>query len=195
MWDDVLGVLLRDKGEIGSSPSALGSGLVPVCNERGCSQLGPCWQTPRPQQGHGGSLAVGQGCGGPGSIDAAERDIFRALVTVQPVHTPSRTNRFNLCLGNFLFTIYRFFFIFFFPKTSLPTILPTPHPSAVRTSPRLRSCPGCPALGRCHRGGFAGFALPVCACTGDTSCTAQGHSDAMRVFFPEQQGAGRARWR
>lgn len=50
-WEDVLGALLRDKGEFGSPPSALGSGLVPVGNERGSSRLGPCWQTPRPPTG------------------------------------------------------------------------------------------------------------------------------------------------
>lgn len=62
----------------------------------------PYWQTPHPQQGHGGSPAVGQGRGGPGSIGAVGHRIFPALVTVQPMHTLSQTNRFNPHLENFL---------------------------------------------------------------------------------------------
>lgn len=64
----MLGALLRDRRECGSPPSALSSGLVPVGNECGSSQLGPCWQMLHPQQGHGGSPFTGQGHGGPGSI-------------------------------------------------------------------------------------------------------------------------------
>lgn len=86
------------------------------------------------------------------------------------------------------------FFFFSFPKTSLPPthILPSPHPSVIHTSPRARSCPGRPALERCDRGGFAGFALPVRPCTGAGSCTGQGCSDSMRVFFPRQEGRAQA---
>ena len=61
-WDEVLGALLSDKGEFGSPPAALGSGLVPTgTDECGSSQLGPCWQTPHPQLGRGGSPAMEQG--------------------------------------------------------------------------------------------------------------------------------------
>lgn len=81
--------------------------------------LVPVGKRPVPQQGHGGSPVTGQGCGGPGSIDAAGHHIFCALVTMQPTHTLSRTNRFDLHLGNFLI-YYLQIWGFFFPKTSLP---------------------------------------------------------------------------